>query len=142
MPDDDAVDGVATSQLLDSFFADNLLEYTCEKCGHKQSRATHALHRLPRFLVIHCKRFKPNFEKGIYEKLATKVVVERELDLGKYCSRSTKIPPSCDPAHRIPLVMRAFVLVHRHAIGVGMLLHCSPCGMVHLATFKSAMGHD
>ena len=83
MPNKDADSSVEMSELLDAFFADNLLEYTCEKCGQKQARATHALHRLPRFLVIHCKRFKPNFEKGIYEKLTTKVNVPRMLDPSK-----------------------------------------------------------
>jgi len=96
---------VDMTHLLDAFFADNLLEYTCEKCGHKQSRASHKLYRLPRFLVIHCKRFKPNFEKGLYEKLATKVNVARELDLGQHCSASTKAPPACALADRIPMVM-------------------------------------
>lgn len=96
---------VDMTHLLDAFFADNLLEYTCEKCGHKQSRASHKLYRLPRFLVIHCKRFKPNFEKGLYEKLTTKVNVARELNLGQHCSASTKAPPACAVADRIPMVM-------------------------------------
>ena len=99
MPDDDA--GVDLTKLLDEFFADNLLEYTCEKCGHKESRASHAMHRLPRFLVIHCKRFKPNFEKGIYEKLTTRVNAPRSLDLGKHCSAATRAPPTCAEADRI-----------------------------------------
>jgi hypothetical protein len=104
VPNKDADSSVEMSELLDAFFADNLLEYTCEKCGQKQARATHALHRLPRFLVIHCKRFKPNFEKGIYEKLTTKVNVPRMLDLGKHCAGSTRAPPACDNADRISLV--------------------------------------
>ena len=99
MPDSDA--GVDLTKLLEDFFADNLLEYTCEKCGHKESRASHALHRLPRFLVIHCKRFKPNFEKGIYEKLTTRVNAPRTLNLGKHCSPTTRPPPPCDDAGRI-----------------------------------------
>jgi hypothetical protein len=99
VPDDDA--GVDLTKLLDDFFADNLLEYTCEKCGHKESRASHAMHRLPRFLVIHCKRFKPNFEKGIYEKLTTRVNAPRSLDLGKHCSAATRAPPACVEADRI-----------------------------------------
>ena len=96
---------VDMTHLLDAFFADNLLEYTCEKCGHTQSRASHKLYRLPRFLVIHCKRFKPNFEKGLYEKLTTKVNVARELDLGQHCAASTRAPPACAVADRIPMVM-------------------------------------
>ena len=104
LPEDDSTSkGVDLAQLLDAFFADNLLEYTCEKCGHKESRAKHVLHRLPRFLVIHCKRFKPNFEKGIYEKLTSKVNVPQELDLAKYCTVSTRPPPPCDDADRIAI---------------------------------------
>ena len=103
VPDDDA--GVDLTKLLDDFFADNLLEYTCEKCGHKESRASHAMHRLPRFLVIHCKRFKPNFEKGIYEKLTTRVNAPRSLDLGKHCSAATRAPPTCVEADRIQVAV-------------------------------------
>ena len=100
MPDKEG--GVDLTQLLDDFFADNLLEYTCERCGHKESRATHSLYRLPRFLVIHCKRFKPNFEKGVYEKLTTRVNVSRELDLGKHCSGATHAPHACSADDLIP----------------------------------------
>lgn len=41
IPDHDAAGVAALDGLLEAFFADNHLEYTCDKCGHGSARAVH-----------------------------------------------------------------------------------------------------
>jgi len=147
VPDENSLTGVDMVKLLDAFFADNLLEYTCEKCECKESRASHSIHRLPRFLVIHCKRFKPNFEKGCYEKLSTKVNVPRELDLARHCSAATHAPPACNVADRISLAPTATAMtspVKASSILSAADLTCSTvkCLGVKTVTDKSGGGSD
>ena len=41
IPDHGAVGAVGLDELLDAFFSENRLEYTCEKCGYASARAVH-----------------------------------------------------------------------------------------------------
>ncbi|KAJ3081855.1 Ubiquitin carboxyl-terminal hydrolase 37, partial [Quaeritorhiza haematococci] len=79
-------------ELLDKFFKDEQLTYTCEICGHSHATASHAIETLPRTFVVHLKRFalvmaEDTTGKGAvncyYRKRADAVEVPLRIDLSK-----------------------------------------------------------
>jgi ubiquitin C-terminal hydrolase len=94
--------------LVEAFFADSHLEYTCEKCGHGQANAKHKVKQLPRYMVVHLKRFQPNWEKGTYEKSFTVIfLLPPKPLLSANVIRLPPLPPwlfSCDPAPSPPVL--------------------------------------
>jgi hypothetical protein len=100
VPEEDVagVGPAALETLLQDYFADTELEYTCDKCGHKKARARQRSSALPRILVVHLKRFKPNFLKQGLDKLHTQVKLPLSIDLSAFTTSKTTSPPSC-PIH-------------------------------------------
>ena len=72
-------------ELLDYHFEKTLLEKKCEKCNANQSEAHHQLSILPRFLIIHVKRFHVyKFKNDDFRisKLQYRVDIPLDISLG------------------------------------------------------------
>lgn len=72
------------------------MEKNCTKCGNQESTVSHKIEILPRILIIHLKRFKPNFEKQTYEKLTTFITIDKQLNLLPFCNEKTQSPIGSD----------------------------------------------
>eukprot|EP00403_Amphidinium_massartii_P020179 CAMPEP_0178416712 /NCGR_PEP_ID=MMETSP0689_2-20121128/24203_1 /TAXON_ID=160604 /ORGANISM="Amphidinium massartii, Strain CS-259" /LENGTH=670 /DNA_ID=CAMNT_0020038061 /DNA_START=22 /DNA_END=2034 /DNA_ORIENTATION=+ len=76
--------GAGSSKLQDmisGYFAPEDLELKCEQCPCKAARMESSLASQPRALVLHLKRFVPNFAEGRYEKFHQQVDFPVLLDL-------------------------------------------------------------
>jgi ubiquitin C-terminal hydrolase len=71
------------SLLLQSFFADEEVEVRCESpgCSGTHGKLRRRILRLPRILVIHLKRFKPNYQKARYEKITSPVEIHSSFGI-------------------------------------------------------------
>jgi uncharacterized UBP type Zn finger protein len=70
--------------MLKSYFETEVLEAKCEHCGASKARMEKQLTQAPRVLVLHLKRFVPNFEKQRYDKNKQNVQIPLEFDLNSY----------------------------------------------------------
>lgn len=86
------------SELLSRFFSSQLIEYRCERCSGNLCKKSYAFKQLPRVLILHLKRFQPNYARGTYEKRTERVRVDEAIDLGFACTTQTRKPmPVQDP---------------------------------------------
>jgi hypothetical protein len=62
------------------------VQLPCDNADCKSEGAilSYKILRLPRILVLHLKRFTPNFEKQRYEKITTPIKLEHLLDLRSF----------------------------------------------------------
>lgn len=91
---DDSRAPVSLTMLLDSYFSDQVLELKCGKCPTSNTvKASYRITALPRVLVIHLKRFRPDMF-GSYRKIRRRVVFEHELTIDSWSSRRVRLPPS------------------------------------------------
>ena len=81
--------------LLASFFDDDAVDVTCDKCGHGAATVTHRVARLPRVLILHLKRFDHTADGGV-RKRAEPVRPLAELDLAPCCRANVEPPPPAD----------------------------------------------
>eukprot|EP01114_Cavostelium_apophysatum_P020587 TRINITY_DN6946_c0_g1_i2.p1 TRINITY_DN6946_c0_g1~~TRINITY_DN6946_c0_g1_i2.p1 ORF type:complete len:638 (+),score=140.47 TRINITY_DN6946_c0_g1_i2:69-1982(+) len=91
LPESGAAEPLSIQDLFRQFFVTDEVEKKC-KCGHDRAEASHRIVSLPRVLILHLKRFKPNFERQIYEKIADPVLNCKTLDVGFCCAGRTKEP--------------------------------------------------
>lgn len=82
------------SHLVRKFFNSRLIECLCTKCGHNQVQITPEIKRLPRILILHLKRFLPDWQNNTYEKHLDRVCAEELIDLGFACGSNTVKPDS------------------------------------------------
>ena len=80
------------SDLLSRFFSSQLIEYRCERCSGTVCKKSYAFKQLPRVLILHLKRFLPNYRLGTYEKRTDRVRVDEAIDLGFACTTQTRKP--------------------------------------------------
>eukprot|EP00466_Bigelowiella_natans_P017385 jgi/Bigna1/62275/fgenesh1_kg.33_\ len=67
--------------LLQKFFATTIVEYKCDKCSNAKAHVTSSFASLPNILVLHLKRFRPNFVKRTYEKKTDRIRISQTLNL-------------------------------------------------------------
>uniref|UniRef100_A0A8C7SR96 Ubiquitin carboxyl-terminal hydrolase n=1 Tax=Oncorhynchus mykiss TaxID=8022 RepID=A0A8C7SR96_ONCMY len=79
---------------LDLFFRIEEIEYSCEKCSGKVATVTHKFSRLPRFLILHLKRYSFNAQLSLNSKLGQQVMIPRYLTLLSHCTDATRPPLS------------------------------------------------
>uniref|UniRef100_A0A8C7FJW6 Ubiquitin carboxyl-terminal hydrolase n=1 Tax=Oncorhynchus kisutch TaxID=8019 RepID=A0A8C7FJW6_ONCKI len=79
---------------LDLFFRIEEIEYLCEKCSGKVATVTHKFSRLPRFLILHLKRYSFNAQLSLNSKLGQQVMIPRYLTLLSHCTDATRPPLS------------------------------------------------
>jgi len=91
--------------LLDSFFAEEMLQRRCEACGHPRARLSRALSRAPRLLVLHLKRYRPVAAAppppgaaqvplvSAWAKSSRRVAPPSVLDLSRHLAAGCKPPP-------------------------------------------------
>lgn len=118
-------------QMLRAYFEEELLEVKCEKCSACAATLQKQLARQPRVLVLHLKRFLPNFQQRRYEKRLDNVVIPDRLDLKKclgdaetcspHCQKEEGLAPASSPA-RLP------------ARPLAAEAPSSPAAMMHRAT--------
>jgi len=84
--------------MLAAYFSAEVLEAKCESCGHPKAQMKKRLSVPPRVLVLHLKRFVPNFEKQCYEKQHQVVEIPMRFELDASISRSASPAPSNQPA--------------------------------------------
>lgn len=84
-------DGAPLYSLLESYFAAEDLEATCEKCGCSESHMEKSLRHPPRTLVLHLKRFLPNVQLQRYDKRHEALDIPEELDLKDLCKSFTSV---------------------------------------------------
>ena len=56
---------------------------------------------LPRYLVLHLKRFRPNYATGRYDKSTARVGVPLSLDLARHCAGANCSPPEYPDAAKV-----------------------------------------
>ncbi|GAB5363318.1 hypothetical protein AAMO2058_000872800 [Amorphochlora amoebiformis] len=106
--------------LLSNFFSASTVDYKCDKCSCTKASVMSTFQSLPGVLVVHLKRFRPDFEKKTYEKRSDIVKVPPQITLpGKVCNSLEAEEsenfgwscPSCtfrnDPLHLICVMCRA-----------------------------------
>jgi len=76
-----STDRCAVGDMLASYFADEGLDAKCEHCGHTGALMEKALVSPPRVLVLHLKRFVPNYQMRRYDKQHQRVDIPLQLDL-------------------------------------------------------------
>jgi len=77
---------------MDNFFSPSKVDCKCEKCSNTKATVTLTFESLPRILILHLKRFRPNFEKMTYEKRSDAVAIPDKLEILNYewsCTRCT-----------------------------------------------------
>eukprot|EP00794_Sanderia_malayensis_P017729 gene17729-19501_t len=74
-------------QLLEDYFKNESVNYTCEACSCKSARLIHHFQKLPRVIILHLKRYSIKCKK----KLDT-VDVPKVLNLGVLCTEKTGDP--------------------------------------------------
>eukprot|EP00747_Dinoflagellata_sp_TGD_P162365 gnl/TRDRNA2_/TRDRNA2_179866_c0_seq1.p1 gnl/TRDRNA2_/TRDRNA2_179866_c0~~gnl/TRDRNA2_/TRDRNA2_179866_c0_seq1.p1 ORF type:complete len:605 (+),score=80.15 gnl/TRDRNA2_/TRDRNA2_179866_c0_seq1:77-1891(+) len=67
--------------MLAAYFADEVLEAKCERCGAPAAHMQKQVTAPPRILVLHLKRFVPNIQKQRYDKQHQSVDIPSSLDL-------------------------------------------------------------
>jgi uncharacterized UBP type Zn finger protein len=70
--------------LLDSYFQDQILELRCEKCDCQTVQEQACLKRLPKVLILHVKRFQPDYKKQTYVKRNDRIITQQQLDMTQY----------------------------------------------------------
>ena len=82
--------------LLNAYFAERVLELTCEKCGHATVRVSYAVTALPRVLILQLKRFDVDATTGVCVKRLDPVSFPEELDFTAFLadrSHPGALPP-------------------------------------------------
>eukprot|EP01083_Nonionella_stella_P142936 443210_1 len=84
------------NELLRAYFVRKTLEYKCERdgCGNDRVFVSSWFKRIPRVLVLHMKRFIPNYCTNSYTKSHDKVAIENTLDVNLFCNQNLSVPPS------------------------------------------------
>ncbi|XP_066933847.1 ubiquitin carboxyl-terminal hydrolase 37-like [Clytia hemisphaerica] len=78
---------LSIEKLLNLYFADEEIEYTCEKCQNSSSVLTHQMKKLPRILVLHLKRYDS------YEmKKSDSIKIPKIMDISKVVSDEVAFP--------------------------------------------------
>ena len=72
------------------------LDYKCDhkKCTNNQVYVTTWFRQIPRVLVLHIKRFIPDYTSGTYTKSHDKVRVDKKLDIKLFCNQKLSLPPT------------------------------------------------
>jgi len=110
---------------------------------------------LPRVLILHLKRFLPNFERRTYEKRVDRIEISGRLQLDSYCTKDTRLPPpprarkvtrsSPDPDQneRIRLLHESFHEDYAAAIRASLeesrtTWECADCTLENIGTARCA----
>lgn len=72
------------SGLLGNFFGPHVIECRCEKCGNDKVTTHWFFHTTPNVLVLHLKRFQPNFKLKTYEKRSDPISVGETIDIAAF----------------------------------------------------------
>ena len=83
----------SVQSLLERFFDEEEVEYTCEKCGHDKSKFTHQIVELPRVMAVQLKRFDPL--NG--SKIRHPVRISPFLDFTALSPQDVGLPPAPAP---------------------------------------------
>jgi len=78
----------SVQRLLEQFFADEVVEYDCERCDGRRSTIELSAVQLPRVLCLHIKRFS-----ATGRKMQHPIQLERFLTLD-FCTTATTLPPN------------------------------------------------
>lgn len=92
---DGKADFCALTEMVQAYFADERLEAKCEHCGCQHARMQKHLLEPPRVLMLHLKRFVPNFQRRRFDKCQADVLIPDELDL-KDCLQHFGEPPALE----------------------------------------------
>ena len=74
-------------QLIQFYFSDEIVEYTCEKCKSSSSILSHQFKQLPRVLILHIKRYDV-----LESKRCDRVVLPKSIDMGFLVTDNTVLP--------------------------------------------------
>lgn len=80
----------SVSNLLELFFAPEVVEANCEKCPCKQAIISRKIVRPPRVLVIHLKRFGQNEYTGRWTKIMDEIELQPKLSIQPVAVSSVK----------------------------------------------------
>jgi ubiquitin C-terminal hydrolase len=72
------------TELLDSYFNNEVVELRCEKCSKVGACKATKLHALPKVLVLHFKRFEANPMTGLFNKRRDNIEIDNVIDLSTY----------------------------------------------------------
>lgn len=71
------------THLMREYFKPEVLTATCEHCKHPTANMQKHMTQIPRVLVLHLKRFTPNFKMQRYDKCHQYVDIPMKMDLSK-----------------------------------------------------------
>lgn len=81
-------EGLTINNLLKLYFANEVIEYSCEKCNGSYSLLSHHFSKLPRVLVIHIKRYDINDSKK-----TDRISIPKTIDISLHSKSETKSAP-------------------------------------------------
>ena len=84
-------DRISMDQLLDMYFANENIEYTCEKCKNAYSLLSHQMKKIPRILILHLKRYDMDDTKK-----SDSVNIPKLLEISKPVSTDVETPTNFD----------------------------------------------
>lgn len=85
LPQDSSAGSVLLGDLLRNFLQEEEVEKKCNKCSCTKATVSHCIVKTPRVLVLHLKRFRPNFATQTYDKLTTAVQAQQSINIGNVC---------------------------------------------------------
>jgi hypothetical protein len=85
------------TDLVRSFFDLRVVEYRCVCSGKNEPLEQRpSLSKLPRVLILHLKRFQPNWARGTYEKRTAPVSFDPVIDMSDFVDDEVEPPPSAE----------------------------------------------
>jgi hypothetical protein len=85
------------TDLVRSFFDLRVVEYRCVCSGKNEPLEQRpSLSKLPRVLILHLKRFQPNWARGTYEKRTAPVSFDPVIDMSDFVDDEVEPPPSTE----------------------------------------------
>jgi uncharacterized UBP type Zn finger protein len=81
------------SDLLKFFFKTREIDCNCSVCDNNRVIVEAHIVTLPRVLILHLKRFLPDFERRTYEKRVDRIEISGGLQLDSFCTKETRLPP-------------------------------------------------
>ena len=94
--------------MVHSYFAEETLEYTCDRCGHREAKLAHTILHMPRVLIVHVKRYQ--VQRLDVAKDFRRVEIDKTIDLSKVLDKDKILPKTQRSLDEINMLVFGFDL--------------------------------